>query len=497
MNLVLPFSPSELTFVGIYLLSLIVIGFLGMRAREENSLRDFYLAGRGVGMTVLLLTLYSTQYSGNTLFGFSGKAYDIGFRWLVCVHFMTAIVVAYLMLAPRLYAVAKQHQFITPTDYLFHRYRSRSLATFSSVLMIFALVNFLVAQLKALGVALQGFAPETPVQAYVIGVISLALIVVIYESLGGFRSVAWTDAIQGSVLMVGFVILLGIVLQRFGPLSEITEILSRTAPEKLAPPTSSQSREWISWILIVGIGGTLYPQAIQRIFAARSATALRRSLSIMAFLPLTTALIAVLFGVTAAARLGDELAASEIQGDGVLTAVLNEVRAGSPLGRWLVVLIFSAILAALMSTADSVILSVSSMITKDFFAVFQPTWSERKLTRVGKFCSWVIVVIAVAMAIYYREVRLVNLLKIKFELLVQLAPAFFLGLHWRRASTAPIFAGMIVGVAISLTLFFTGNSTPWNIHAGLYGMAANFSVAIVGSAIWPTGLAQNTNEQPS
>lgn len=474
----LPFSTPELVFIAIYLLSLIFIGYLGMRARTESSLRDFYLAGRGVGMAVLLLTLYSTQYSGNTLFGFSSKAYDIGFQWLVCVHFMTAIVVIYLLFAPKLYQHAKQHSFITPSDYLYHRYRSVPLATFASLLMIFALANYLVGQLKALGEALKGFAPETPLTAYVVGVICLALIIVIYESLGGFRSVAWTDAIQGSVLMVGFIVLIAIVLQRFGPLSEITEILAKRAPQKLAPPDADGAREWVSWVLIVGIGGALYPQAIQRIFASRSAKSLRRSLAIMAFLPLTTTLIAVLFGVTAAARLAD---GAQGQGDAVLTVVLNEVHQSSLWGRWLVVIIFSAILAALMSTADSVVLSISSMITKDFVSVARPKWSQKQLTVIGKVCSWVVIAIASGAAIYLRETRLVTLLKIKFELLTQLAPAFLLGIHWRRAETNAIFLGMIVGVGVALALVFGGYARPYGIHAGLYGLLANFAVAVVGS----------------
>ena len=69
----IPLGPTELGFIAIYLLSLIGIGYCSMRARRENSLKDFYLAGSGVGFLVLVLTLYATQYSGNTLFAFTGK----------------------------------------------------------------------------------------------------------------------------------------------------------------------------------------------------------------------------------------------------------------------------------------------------------------------------------------------------------------------------------------------------------------------------------------
>ncbi len=101
----IPFTIAELAFIAVYLLSLIAIGLFGFYARRENSLRDFYLAGPGIGFVVLLLTLYATQYSGNTLFGFSGATYRRGYSWALSIHFMTAIVVFYLLLAPKLTSV--------------------------------------------------------------------------------------------------------------------------------------------------------------------------------------------------------------------------------------------------------------------------------------------------------------------------------------------------------------------------------------------------------
>ena len=93
-------SDSGLIFISIYILSLLVIGYLGKRASKEQSLNDFYLAGRNMGVFVLFLTLYATQYSGNTLIGFAGKAYREGFTTLVSVTFMIAVIGAYLIFAP-------------------------------------------------------------------------------------------------------------------------------------------------------------------------------------------------------------------------------------------------------------------------------------------------------------------------------------------------------------------------------------------------------------
>ena len=96
-------GPGALVAVALYLLSMIGIGWLGRISRKSNSLADFYLAGRSMGLAVRcsFLTLYATQYSGNTLFGYTGKTYRIGYEWTVSVLFMHAIVIGYLLFARR------------------------------------------------------------------------------------------------------------------------------------------------------------------------------------------------------------------------------------------------------------------------------------------------------------------------------------------------------------------------------------------------------------
>lgn len=189
----IPLGPAELSFITIYLFSLIGIGYCGMRARRENSLKDFYLAGSGVGFLVLVLTLYATQYSGNTLFAFTGKTFRIGYAWLMSVHFMTAIIVVYLVFAPKLHRLAKRESFITPADFLEHRFSHRPYTVLASITMVLAIGNYLLAQLTAMGLLLQGMTTFEPQTAFVTGVILLAVIMLVYETLGGFRAVAWTE----------------------------------------------------------------------------------------------------------------------------------------------------------------------------------------------------------------------------------------------------------------------------------------------------------------
>ncbi len=481
----LPFGPGALAIMGGFIVVMLGVGLLAWKKRRENSLADFYLGGREMGLVVLAFTLYATQYSGNTLFGFSGGAYREGLRFLVSVHFMTAIVVAYLVFAPALYRQSRDRGFVTPGDFIEHRYANRGLRLLVTGLMLFALCNFTLAQMKTMGTAFAGLSNGgIPIET---GVIGLALVMLVYESLGGMRSVAWTDVFQGGVLFVGFALLMILVLTQEAGLASAIETLA-SQPEtqhKVNPPDAEGVRTWISFILIVGLGAAIYPQAIQRIYAARSSQVLKKSLAVMAFMPLFTALIAVIVGVIMAAK-HPELGAAGASGltERVLPLLCLEVMRSSELGYWAVAMIFSAILAAIMSTADSALLSISSMIAKDVYGTcIRPDATERQMTRVGKYSAWALMIPMVWIALEFKG-TLIQLLELKFELLIQCVPVFYLGVHWKRLTGRTAIWGIAIGLATTLALSWSGtlglavenHSRVWGIHSGLIGLAANLLV---------------------
>ena len=485
----LPFGVGAWIFITLYIGSLLVVGAVAYRERKENTLKDFYLAGSGFGFAVLVLTLYATQYSGNSLFGFTGMTYRIGFAWIMSVQFMIAIVIFYQLIAVRLYRLSQKGAYITPVDYIQDRFQNRTLSLLASIVMILALSNFLLAQLMAMGRALQGLAGANADLAYQYGVITLALIMVIYGTLGGIRAVAWTDMLQGSVLLCGFLILIFVLHTEFGSLSNATTLIADSGKAdmlaKVRPPDAARLREWLSYLLIVGMGGALYPHAIQRIYAARSERVLRLSLSVMAFLPFFTTLVAVVAGIYALAYVeGLEGAAS----DQVLGRLLRQVQEASLFGYCLVVLLFAAVLSAIMSTADSALLSISSMLSKDIYSVFiSPGASEADMTRVGKMCSWSLIIVLVSLAIVLKEESsLVKLLDRKFDVLVQLVPAFMLGIRWTGMRANATLLGLLVGLLVSLSLAFgpfdfVEGGKLWGFHPGLYGLLVNLLIVVLGS----------------
>ena len=154
-----------------------------------------------MGLFVLFLTLYATQYSGNTLIGMAGSAYRQGYVFLVSVIFMMSVIGAYLVYAPKLHHLSKKHGYITVGDYVQHRFGSSVLTVFITIVCIIAVGSYILTNLKAIGYIVEVSTGGRV--TFVQGIIALSLVMVIYETLGGMRSVAWTDAIQGILLMVG------------------------------------------------------------------------------------------------------------------------------------------------------------------------------------------------------------------------------------------------------------------------------------------------------
>ncbi|MCH7700261.1 MAG: sodium:solute symporter family protein [Planctomycetes bacterium] len=477
----LPFGPGALAVMGAYILSLLLIGAYAYSRQKEESLSDFYLAGRDMGLVVLFLTLYTTQYSGNTLVMFAGTAAEQGFAWLKSVHFMIAIIIGVMFLAPRLQRLSRRFNFVTPGDFLEHRYHHRGLTMLITLVMVFAAGNFAVAQLRAMGEFFAALSGNQLGMAY--GVIGLALVMVIYESLGGMRSVAWTDAFQGVILIVVFAVLLVVLRQQFGPFGEATAILAESAPHLVQRPDADGLRNWLSWIVLFGGGAAVYPMALQRIYAARSADSLRRSLALMTVMPYLCTLVVFIAGIYAAAHLHP----LPNRPDQVLPALCLQIVDASPIGYALVLALFAAVLAALMSTADSALLAMSSMLTRDVYSQYVARdRSQDHYARVGKIVSWMLMAVLVAIALADLP-GLKAIMVIKLAVLVQAAPAFFLGVCSRARSQA-VLAGLIAGLVTAVTLTLTDHQLVAGIHAGTIGLALNVltvaTISMIGSR-WP------------
>ncbi len=465
---------TGIVFMGVYLASLLLIGVVGRLARKEDSLADFYLSGRGMGLFVLFLTLYATQYSGNTLIGMAGKSYRQGYAFLVSVTFMMSVIGAYLIYAPKLHRLSKKKKFITIGDYIDHRFGSPVLTMFITIVCIITVGSYILTNLKAIGYIVESTTGGRI--TFVQGIIALSLIMVIYETLGGMRSVAWTDAIQGILLIAGCLFIFWGIEYQYGGITAVAENLVTSRSEMWHPPDLAQKRLWLSTIVIIFFGISIYPQAIQRIYAAKDAKTLKRSFQIMIFMPIVTTFFLVIVGMVGMNR----FPGLDKQGSEEITMLLlNDMAMHIPGVKFFIILFLSAAVAAIMSTVDSALLAISSLFTQDLYRRIRPAASQSNLTGIGKIFSWGIMACMAYFATNLPQ-TIWRLTEIKLEVLCQVAPAIFLGLHIKSLHSRSILSGLSIGICVTLFIMFSNKigisitPKPWGIHAGVWGLAANF-----------------------
>lgn len=466
-------SPAGVTILVAYLALLLALGFIGRQARRDNTLADFYLAGRSMGLLTLFLTLYATQYSGNNLVGFAAKAYRSGFDFFASVSFMLGIIAVYWLFAPPLRALARKHAYITPGDYLYHRYRSRILVTVLNLIFIVVLASYILTNLKAMGYVVEtATAGHIPFAA---GIAVLSLLMVVYETLGGMRSVAWTDAMQGVILLLGCIVILVAIEHQYQGIETITSKLYQTRPEFWNPPALSDQISWFSLLVLVSFGAAIYPQAIQRIYAAKNARTLKRSLQFMLIMPWLTTFLVFLFGVVGAIRFPD---LDAIGSEHIALMLLNELGENVPLLKYMLIIFIAAVIAAIMSTVDSALLAISSLFTQDIYRPLAPHRDQSSLTRSGKLFSWIIMGLMALAAVYLPQ-TIWKITVLKLELLIQAAPAMLLGVSRYRPAAGALLCGILSGIFITVLLKFSADfgvdwpDKPFGIHAGIWGLLVN------------------------
>ena len=463
-----------LVFIALYVLSLLLIGWLGHRAKRANTLEDHYLGGRTFGFGVLFLTLYATQYSGNSFMGFVGKAYRSGFPFLSAVVAMMAVVGGYFIFAPRLHRLAHRRRYVTLGDYVQDRFSSRLLTVFIVLLGIFGLGNYVLTNLLALGKLAEVVSGGRV--DFNVAVLLLAAVMLAYETMGGMRSVAWTDVTQGVILLLSLGLIAFALFVHLGGPASVAEELEVVRPDIWQSPDMKQNITWLSSALLFFFGISMYPHAIQRIYAARDENTLRRSLQVMAFMPLVTTLILVLLGVMAIAILpGLKGAESDKTTLLMVGRLVEDIPALVIMGPLLV----AAVIAATMSTIDSALLAISSMVSNDLYRIARPDVSSARLTSVGKITSFIVMVIVVVLTILLQDQTIWRLLEIKLEVLAQVAPVVMLGLQWRALSARAALAGVITGTTVAVILTMGPSPKLYGVHAGIWGLAANFLMLLL------------------
>ncbi len=425
----------RLAVVLAYLLVLVLIAIVFRRVSSRDRV-EFFLAGRRMPGILLFFTMAATNFSAFTVFGLSGAGYRIGYAFFPVMAFGTGFMaLGFLALGFRINTLARERGYVTPADFIVDRYQSRPLGILFSLVMIVFTLPYLATQAVASGRALETLAGVP----YPVGAALVTSVSVLVVALGGMRSDAWTDVVQGLMMVLFTVAAFVLIARANGGFVEANARAYAAAPGLFSRPGADGSLVpgvWIGYLLLWLFADPMFPHLFQRFMAASD----RRSLAVTAALyPVVTTVLfflTVSIGVMGRASLPGLSAA---QSDNVFTLLL-ERHVGGPLAA----LLLTAGMAALMSTLDSQLLSLSSMISQDFSRRRRPGVLAGKL-----------VLIAIGAAGYLIALRppktILDLLtSASFTGLAVLAPVAIGGLYWQRAGRRSALASIIAGEAVTV-----------------------------------------------
>ena len=459
----------------LYTLMLLRNAYLG--SREGAGMAGYYVGGRNMGGIAIGVSFFATFASTNSYIGHAGKGYEYGLPWLVMASMLVLFTyLSWRLVGPKLRLFASHWDALTLPDYLGSRFipgdeTRHPLRILAALVIVFSSVLYLVAIFKGAGHLFEHFLGIS----YASAVAVTLVIVVLYTSIGGFVSVVRTDVVQGMLMVLGAMTIFYFVTDAAGGVGALGALAEAPESEHLFELNAG-----IPFAVLLGISlsGSLKllvdPRQLSRFFALRDEREVRRGIWV-AVIGLFL-VQACLFPVGLYAHL---LIDSAPDTDLIVPSLVSNP-AVFPL--WAADFLIVAIIAAAMSSMDSVLLVAASTFFKNLVAPFVSSQRQVQWTRLAVLgFAGLSAVLALNPPGDIVEITIFSgsLYAVCFF------PAVVLGLHWRRGSASAALASMVVGMTVLLG---------W-IALGLRGSLHEVFPALLASLLAYIGVSVSTRGQ--
>jgi len=380
--------------LSVFVVYLFVLAGLAWWSRTETrTMSGYFIGGKKLPPWVIAFSTNATGESGWLLLGLTGMGYAVGAQafWVVAGEAI-GIGLAWLVISRRLKRLADETDSITVPDVLAARFNDqKNVLRRIAVLIILVMVGaYVAAQMVATGKAFAGFTSLNYVQGVLLG----AGVIIAYTLVGGYKAVAWTDLIQGILMLLGLIVLPIVAIDAAGGWDAMLATLRAADPGLLTAwgPDGKSTLALVGIVSFLAIGLPFMgvPQLMVRFMSARSEESLVPAMTISIIVILCFDIGAVLTGMAGRAlvpELGDP--------EGILpllsTSLLPPVLAG---------VMMVVVLAAIMSTVDSLLILASSAVVRDFLQQMRRSAkTDEMLAKTGKWVTLIIGIIGVVFAL--------------------------------------------------------------------------------------------------
>ncbi|MGQ9652306.1 MAG: sodium:solute symporter family protein [Phycisphaerae bacterium] len=464
-------ATAGLAIIFLFMLIPLGIGFYAA-SKSLNTSEDYFIQGRAMGSVAVFFTVAATWWSAfaflgsNAYFYTHGPVYWTALPWNLLFGFM------YFLIGRKVWQVGKKFGYITPSDLFGDRYKSEFLRILVGLIMIVFTVPYLQIQLMG-GAYLIQVASGNMLPFWLAGLL-FYVVIIVYVWVGGIRAVAWTDIFYGVLLFFGMIVAGFLVAGQVGGHEALFTKLAQSSPQHLTMPGPKGVmgyNMWLSLFLITPIGAIMGPQLWLRMYSVKSGKLFR-------LMPFLLGLAAIAYiGSLFAGFTGVLLEPGIANADQVLPTMLLKY---APFA--LASLLIAGGAAAAMSTANSQVHAIATIVTADFYKRYSnPKASQDVLIRTGRIALLAFSLAAYVLALFVPGL-LVTIGLVALGGTAQVIVPTIGALYWKRSTAAGAIAGLIVGIAAVLLLTFVpGWNNPLGYHAGLWGLVGNAIVFVVVS----------------
>ena len=485
------------SFVG-YLFVMLWIGFFF--SKKQSNLGDYYLGGRKMNKWVVALSAQASDMSGWLLMGLPGALYLGGFSeaW-IGIGLLIGTYLNWKIVAQRLRRYSQVcGDSITIPDFICNRFRDKTGAS-RVIAAVIILVFFTFYTASGFVGAAKLFSTIFPI-SYSTALWIGAAVVVSYTLLGGYMAVCWTDFIQGSLMFVAIVLVPAIVICDAGGFAATVDSLNEINPFLQSLFTNASTGKAVGFIGLAscmawGLGYFGMPHILVRFMSINNPAEVKGSRRIaMTWVAISlgaATVIGLVFHLFLKQR-GLTLADVGNDPEKCFMVMINSIFSSGFAARVFAGVLLSAILAAIMSTADSQLLVSASSFTNDIYRRVKKSASNRELVMISRLAVAAVALVAAFMSMnqesdFFKAVmKMVSFAWGGFG--AAFGPLILLALFWRRVNLAGAVSGMVVGTVTCFVWKFvlSGYAADYPIF-GLYelapGFVLSFAVTVVVSLL--------------
>jgi len=509
---------TAVAVIAVYMVALLALGLLSSRLFRGTS-ADYFVASRGMGPFLLLMTLFGTTMTSFAIIGSSGEAFRRGIgvygqmvSWSGIFHS-----VCFFLVGIRLWSFGKRYGYLTQIQFFRDRFESDAIGLILFPVLVGLVVPYLLAGViggaTTMTAMTRGAFPDLFIATsgglpMWLGGAVMCVVVLIYVFFGGMRATAWANAGQTLLFVTLGIVTFVVLSDRLGGPATATARVAEYNPShlKLAATESDEAvykaklaefeagtspikprhaeeippMVFFSY-LFIPFSVAMFPHLFQHWLTARTAKAFRLSVVAHPLLMMLTWLPCVMIGIWATAAIGPDgkaiIPPDFANANGVLGLMVNKL-APPVMGG----LLIAGVLAAIMSSLDSQFLCLGSIFTNDIVGhyVRHDRINDRTKVLLGRVFVLVVVAVTYALAQFIPSKSVFALGVWCFTGFAGLAPLVFAALYWRRATMAGAVAS--IATAAALTAWFYVDSGGKTDESLVLGMMPVFWVVIASTA---------------